>query len=53
MKSTKQIRKDNNWTQKEFAEKLGVSIRTVQNWDQGKRKPGKRSLKDIEKLLNS
>ena len=47
----KKIRLDNGWTQKEFAELLGVSTRTVQNWDQGNRSPDRRSLIAIEKLL--
>lgn len=35
----KQIRQGYNLTQREFAAMLGVSIRTLQNWEQGRRYP--------------
>jgi putative transcriptional regulator len=35
----KKIRQDYNLSQSEFAALLGVSIRTVQNWEQGRRAP--------------
>ncbi len=34
-----EIRKNLNVTQLEFAHLLGVSINTIQNWEQGRRKP--------------
>lgn len=46
----KQIRTKFGWTQKQFAEKLGVSFRTVQNWDQGRYSPDRRSQKAIGEL---
>lgn len=48
--NTKQIRIKNGWTQRQFAELIGVSVRTVQNWDQGIRSPDRRSKIAIEKL---
>jgi putative transcriptional regulator len=35
----KRIRKGYNLTQAEFAAMLGVSLRTLQNWEQGRRVP--------------
>ena len=46
----KEIRKSLNLTQKEFAEKLNVSDRTIRNWESGKKEPGKRSLKDLNNV---
>lgn len=34
-----QIRKDANKSQAEFAEMIGVSVGTLRNWEQGRRKP--------------
>lgn len=50
---TKSIRKKYGWTQKQFAEKVNVSVRTVQNWDQGRTSPDRRSLEAIEGVLNN
>ena len=33
------VRKASGLTQSEFAEILGVSVRTLQDWEQGRRKP--------------
>jgi putative transcriptional regulator len=35
----KQIRADYKLSQRDFAALLGISIRTLQNWEQGRRKP--------------
>ncbi len=37
--SVKEIRERYHLTQAEFAELLGVSLRTYQNWEQGRREP--------------
>ena len=37
--SIKEIRLGYNLTQSEFAQLLDVSLRTYQNWEQGRRKP--------------
>lgn len=34
-----QIRKDANKSQAEFAKMIGVSVGTLRNWEQGRRKP--------------
>ncbi len=47
----KEYRKKKGWTQAELAEKLDVSIRTVQSWEQKIRFPDRRSKKAIAKLL--
>ncbi len=35
----KRIRKGYNLTQAQFAAKLGISVRTLRNWEQGRRAP--------------
>ena len=35
----KNVRNELNVSQREFALMIGVSIRTLQNWEQGRRKP--------------
>jgi putative transcriptional regulator len=35
----KMVRKSLNVSQSEFALMIGVSVRTLQNWEQGRRKP--------------
>lgn len=47
----KQYRKTNKLTQKNLADKLQISIRTIENWEAGINKPApylKRALMDIE-----
>ena len=39
----KQLRKEKDWSTADLAEKLGVSPRTVENWEQG-RMPSKTAL---------
>jgi len=36
----KTVRKKLDVSQNEFALMIGVSVRTLQNWEQGRRKPG-------------
>ena len=56
----KSIRKDNNLTQKEFADKFGVTYQAVSKWENGKNIPDLSILKqicdefnvDIDELLN-
>jgi DNA-binding transcriptional regulator YiaG len=35
----RRIRRQNNWSVKNLADCLGVSPRTVENWEQGRRTP--------------
>lgn len=44
-------REARRWTRKEAAEKLGVSERTIENWEQGVRTPP--ALQVLERLLRS
>ncbi len=38
-------------SQEKFAQKLGVSVTTVVNWERGRHKPRGQSLRDLEWLL--
>jgi len=51
-KFIKEIRKNNNLTQKEFADKLGVTFQAVSKWENGKNIPDIGILKEISKEFN-
>lgn len=51
MTDFKKERKKRGWTQLDLALVLDVSVRTVQDWEQGRRIPDRRSKKSIEKWL--
>jgi transcriptional regulator with XRE-family HTH domain len=46
----KKIRKKTGWSQEAFAREVGVSFSTVNQWENGKRKPSPLGLKQIEKI---
>lgn len=48
----KEIRKKNNLTQKEFADKLGVTFQAVSKWENGKNIPDILILQEISRLFN-
>ncbi len=48
----KEIRKKNNLTQKELADKLGVTYQAVSKWENGKNMPDKALIKQIAKELD-
>ena len=48
----KQIRKENNLTQQQFADKLGITPQAVSKWENGKNIPDISVLKEIKKLYN-
>ena len=48
----KELRKKNNLTQKEFADKLGVTFQAVSKWENGKNIPDISTLKEISKIFN-
>lgn len=48
----KKIRKDNNLTQQEFANKLGVTPQAVSKWETAKNIPDISILKEIKRLYN-
>jgi len=47
-----QLRKQNNWTQEQLAEKLYVSRTAISKWEIGKSYPNIESLKSISKLFS-
>ena len=51
-KFIKKIRQDNNLTQKDLADKLGVTYQAVSKWENGKNVPDIATLKEISKLFN-
>ena len=51
-KFIKEIRTKNNLTQKEFADKLGVTFQAVSKWENGKNIPDIMILKEISKIFN-
>ena len=51
-KFIKEIRKKNNLTQKELADKLGVTYQAVSKWENGKNMPDKILIKEIAKEFN-
>ena len=48
----KKIRKDNNLTQKELADKLGVTYQAVSKWENGLNIPDIGIIKEISKIYN-
>ncbi len=48
----KKLRKENNLSQKEFADKLGVTFQAVSKWENGKNLPDMSTLKEISSLFN-
>ena len=51
-KFIKEIRLKNNLTQKEFADKLGVTFQAVSKWENGKNIPDIALLKEISKIFD-
>lgn len=47
----KSIRADRNLSRREIAELLGVTPRTMETWEHGRRLPGARKMKHIVSLL--
>lgn len=48
----KQIRQSTNLTQKQFAEYFDIPLRTVQEWEQGRRNPPDYIPKLLERIWN-
>lgn len=48
----KKLRKKNNLTQKEFADKLGVTYQAISKWENGKNMPDILLLKEISNLFD-
>jgi transcriptional regulator with XRE-family HTH domain len=49
----KRLREAAGLTQKAFAERLGIPIRTVQNWEQGHREPRIATLAPLARALGA
>ena len=47
-----ELRKENNMTQKELAERLGITDRAVSNWENGRRLPDLSMITALAKELN-
>jgi DNA-binding transcriptional regulator YiaG len=47
----KSIRNELRLTQEQFAQKLGVSFSTVNEWENNKRKPSPLAMRQIEMLI--
>jgi len=48
----KSLRKEKNWTQKELAEKLNVSDKTISSWETGRTYPDIDSLIQLADLFD-
>lgn len=48
----KKIRKKLGVTQKDFSLRIGVSLFTVRNWEQGLTNPNEKNKKKIKELMN-
>lgn len=53
MLTIKELREEKGWSQSELAEKLNVSLRTVQNYEADQSKIPLNKLNKIYKILNS
>ena len=51
MKTLLEMRKELGWSQKKFADYLGISVRTIQNWEQQRREPPEYLAALVERIL--
>jgi transcriptional regulator with XRE-family HTH domain len=51
VKSIRQLREEQDWTQLELAVKLGVTPATVYNWERGRYEPSATKLRQIARLF--
>ena len=47
-----QLRKENNYTQEEIAEKLNVNVKSISRWETGKNLPDHSIIVEICKMFN-
>ena len=52
-KSVKELRKGTKMSQGEFAAYFGISVRTIQDWEQGRRVPPVYVIEMMERILNN
>ncbi|MGG6799489.1 UNVERIFIED_CONTAM: helix-turn-helix transcriptional regulator [Streptococcus canis] len=48
-----ELRKKNDLTQQELADKIGINRGSYSNWENGKREPSFSKLIELSKLLNT
>lgn len=51
IKNLQQLRTEKGWTRKNLADKLAVSVKTIQSWEQGFRVPRQSTLNMLNKLF--
>lgn len=51
IKNLKKIREQKGWTRKNLADKLAVSVKTIQAWEQGFRVPRQSTLNMLNKIF--
>lgn len=51
IKNLKEIREQKGWTRKNLADKLAVSVKTIQAWEQGFRVPRQSTLNILNKIF--
>lgn len=51
IKNLKEIREQKGWTRKNLADKLAVSVKTIQAWEQGFRVPRQSTLNMLNKIF--
>lgn len=51
MKTLLEMRKELGWSQKKFADYLGISVRTIQNWEQQHRESPEYLASLVERIL--
>ena len=53
IKELRSLRESKNWTRKNLADKLAVSVSTVQSWEQGTKIPRPVTIQAIERLFKN
>ncbi len=51
MKTIKELREEREWTPAQLADKLGVSLATVYNWEGGKTEPRATQFREIAQVF--
>lgn len=51
IKNLQQLRTEKGWTRKNLADKLAVSVKTIQSWEQGFRVPRQSTLNMLNKIF--
>jgi DNA-binding transcriptional regulator YiaG len=51
MPDPREVRDQLRLTQQQLADRLGLSVRAVQSWEQGWREPSRRAERSMERLV--